>query len=892
MDPRLKKENTASVESLELSSQHREFERRLYYDLEELDDPLELFLEYISWAHKVLEYLPDCLQDVVERCLLYIIEIGTYENDPRFVRLCLWYMDRFWGSDLNECLKICRYFYCRGVGRKLAMFYEELANLLESMNKFSKAFEMTKLGLQNNARPRSRLDKVHAEFQTKLREHSLTSNAIPLDWFSDEIPEFKKRREKYDKESGIAVSGFIVAPEKKSRKLTVLSGRKDMLDDRYDICKLIEAPGKKTEKIYINFSLLYKTEAEYCLEEVLASTRCKKIENMTDNECQTVDKKRRKTIPLQEKNVEVISFKPPNQHNVTHHVPARHNGIDNEAYLNVTNTSLLPLRDMCQRTPDTTLHKANHSPTVTMFSKNAMNEVYSMFNQNINEYPPSEKDETTNKFTYYENFTQEFTRPNMDDLTEVKPRSEDPESYKSTDRTQEFDSSNELVEKQSIAHVVNKSKIYPFHDDKGMMPIQEQTEHILPTHESSPAQLPKKFFESHFDIVLEAKKSTSISNTTEAEKGDDYNYIGHPLDSKLRQKLLNSLQYPLETYDTFYSYQQELRMSSLLKQVHKSLKTRNKNPIVEFKKSKELYCIRSQLGEGGYATVYLAESGDGKMRALKVEKPSSVWEFYILTQIEERLRGQRVLNSIVHVDSLHCFQDESYLILNYISQGTLLDLINNYQYVDDQRAVFPEVLCAYFSIELMKVVESLHEVGIIHGDLKPDNCMVRLENGHLGKYNSNNLNGWDEKGLFLIDFGRSFDLALFPKNTKFIADWRTDQQDCPEMRNNEPWSYEADYYGLAGIIHCMLYGQFIDTYKKNDGYWCIKAPIKRYWQKEIWHSIFHTLINSRKIYGSELPITSELKKLRRQLEYFLSQEGGEQLRKCILDIESYLLQRK
>lgn len=36
-----------------------------------------------------------------------------------------------------------------------------------------------------------------------------------------------------------------------------------------------------------------------------------------------------------------------------------------------------------------------------------------------------------------------------------------------------------------------------------------------------------------------------------------------------------------------------------------------------------------------------------------------------------------------------------------------------------------EVLCMYYAVEMLRMLETLHAVGIIHGDFKPDNLLVR-----------------------------------------------------------------------------------------------------------------------------------------------------------------------
>lgn len=36
-----------------------------------------------------------------------------------------------------------------------------------------------------------------------------------------------------------------------------------------------------------------------------------------------------------------------------------------------------------------------------------------------------------------------------------------------------------------------------------------------------------------------------------------------------------------------------------------------------------------------------------------------------------------------------------------------------------------EVLCIHYTIEMLQMLETLHGVGIIHGDFKPDNLLIR-----------------------------------------------------------------------------------------------------------------------------------------------------------------------
>lgn len=961
-------------DSLDLNSTRLAYERRLLDDLEDLDDPLELFLDYITWLNDVSPQggtsKKSGILDVMERCLMYFRDMETYKNDPRLLKLWLWYIELFSRNSNQESSDIFVYMLRKRIGSKLSLYYEEFSGLLFEMKRYKEAYHMMKLGINESARPQSRLSRRLSDFEVKLREMNIdfhspltdthflesqsprfvlgrerssiisdrtelnhtsherlqndSSNNVSLKYkvfndggaFNNENDRIhnegwdvldavsNKNKENKSPKSNLAASSNL-GKLRQEESLALLEGKpsmeklpifKDSIGRSDPVYKILEVPGKKPEKIDCNFKLLYpNSNEEFCIEEILAISRKiyykRNDKSRLDNEDRShttisneTQAKKRKKAPLSEKTVEYISSNMPlpNQLSDSHQTKMS------------SKTSILPLNDITDdeinvnSQNEKNIHTPN-SPTVTYFSKNAMNEVYSMFNQNYNEISATvENDDTKNKFALFDNFTQEFTRQNMDDLTEVKSQN--------TDEKVDVDKSNHPMHDNDIKsnNVKTHPEIVPSLSDgksryQGFMTsIPEKGEKSFVGYESN----------DHEDLLTKNQSDTAASSPflTQPQHGIEQQntavnvspVIENPMDERLRKHLLETIEPSLDKYDTFYRYNQSLKMSSLLKKIHRVSKSKNKNPIVDFKKTGDLYCIRSELGEGGYATVYLAESSTGKLRALKVEKPASVWEFYILKQIERRLKGDNVLRSIINASSLHCFQDESYLVLNYANQGTILDLINLQR--EKSNGPVEELLCMFITVELMKVVEALHETGIIHGDLKPDNCMVRFEAGNLGPFNTDGSYGWCNKGIYLIDFGRSFDMSLLPPGSKFRANWKTDQQDCYEMRHGEPWSYEADYYGLAGIVHSMLFGEFIETSKSADGTLMLKKPLRRYWSQEIWSAVFDTLLNSRK--HSNLPITSKLMQERNRIENYMKCNANDKLRDIIFDWEADLLRLK
>jgi checkpoint serine/threonine-protein kinase len=59
--------------------------------------------------------------------------------------------------------------------------------------------------------------------------------------------------------------------------------------------------------------------------------------------------------------------------------------------------------------------------------------------------------------------------------------------------------------------------------------------------------------------------------------------------------------------------------------------------------------------------------------------------------------------------------------MDYSDQGTLQDVINAFRVKGNK---MDETLIMYYAIEMLSIAESMHNSGIIHGDIKPDNFLI------------------------------------------------------------------------------------------------------------------------------------------------------------------------
>ncbi|KAL6707558.1 protein kinase [Coniothyrium glycines] len=416
----------------------------------------------------------------------------------------------------------------------------------------------------------------------------------------------------------------------------------------------------------------------------------------------------------------------------------------------------------------------------------------------------------------------------------------------------------------------------------------------------------------------------------------------NPVDDAIRKTILQEAQPPLDSYEGYFadtneSYGKGADIRKYTKAMSKMSKNTNDKtmtnlalcPTLQFKGSDRRYTVKRELGKGAFAPVYLVESrtlddedsddrpaqmGKGEfglkrkpLEAIKMEDPPTPWEFYMMRQARRRLGVSRPAESIVYAYEMHVFKDECYLVEEFRDQGTLLDLVN---LARAENGVMDEQLAMFFTVELFRTVEALHMKGIVHGDLKSDNILVRFDTLQKDEhwestYKRDGRDGWASKGISLIDFGRGIDMRAFKPDVQFIADWPTTEADCAEMRELRPWTYQIDYHGLAGIVHNLLFAKYISTIAERGAalgagatkIYRIKESLKRYWQTDIWQECFDLLLNPLMHLdpeeGRKLPVLKGMQEVREKMEDHLEAncEKGIGLKALIRKMEEAVKRR-
>ncbi|XP_044144217.1 ribosomal protein S6 kinase-related protein [Bufo gargarizans] len=172
-----------------------------------------------------------------------------------------------------------------------------------------------------------------------------------------------------------------------------------------------------------------------------------------------------------------------------------------------------------------------------------------------------------------------------------------------------------------------------------------------------------------------------------------------------------------------------------------------------------------------------------KIFALKVLPKGEVLRRNTLRQCKEEVSIQReVKHSFIQCLG-ESWQGQSHLFImcNYCSYGDLYSLWMSAKYIDEDTI-------RLFAAELVSVLVYLHDLGIMHRDVKMENILL------------------DERGhLKLSDFGLSRHL---PFGERAYTICGTLQYMAPEVLSGGPYGHSADWFSLGVLLFALAAGEF------------------------------------------------------------------------------------
>ncbi|KAM8858183.1 LOW QUALITY PROTEIN: myosin light chain kinase, smooth muscle-like [Synchiropus picturatus] len=199
-------------------------------------------------------------------------------------------------------------------------------------------------------------------------------------------------------------------------------------------------------------------------------------------------------------------------------------------------------------------------------------------------------------------------------------------------------------------------------------------------------------------------------------------------------------------------------------------------------KLKELYNVEERLGTGKFGQVFrLVEKSTKKVWAGKFIKAISAKD-------KENVRQEIAIMNLLHhpklVQCVDAFEGKSdiVMVLEMISGGELFERIIDEDFDFTEREVIK------YMLQIIEGVAFIHQQGVVHLDLKPENIMCVNKTGTRIK---------------LIDFGLA--RRLESAGTLKVL-FGTPEFVAPEVINYESISYPTDMWSIGVICYILLSG--------------------------------------------------------------------------------------
>ncbi|CAI9178740.1 unnamed protein product [Rangifer tarandus platyrhynchus] len=188
-----------------------------------------------------------------------------------------------------------------------------------------------------------------------------------------------------------------------------------------------------------------------------------------------------------------------------------------------------------------------------------------------------------------------------------------------------------------------------------------------------------------------------------------------------QQKVARRLQLEQEMAKAGLCEAEQEQMRKILYQ-----KESNYNRLKRAKMDKSMFVKVKTLGIGAFGEVCLACKVDTHaLYAMKTLRKKDVLNRNQVAHVKAERDILAEADNEWVVKLYYSFQDKDslYFVMDYIPGGDMMSLLIRME-------VFPEHLARFYIAELTLAVESVHRMGFIHRDIKPDNILIDLD-GHI-----------------------------------------------------------------------------------------------------------------------------------------------------------------
>nr|XP_034966879.1 mitotic checkpoint serine/threonine-protein kinase BUB1 beta isoform X2 [Zootoca vivipara] len=402
-------------------------------------------------------------------------------------------------------------------------------------------------------------------------------------------------------------------------------------------------------------------------------------------------------------------------------------------------------------------------------------------------------------------------RNHLDDKLEDIPKEEHPKS-KPTSLSQQT-----ILDENQYAEALSTKKLSPI-----MEASQEDTassaSSCSPTQISKFQQIPEK---------LELAHTSTDELVSDVENGSSYSPDGL-WNAERRKQLLQPFPDLLTKSPDFKLEAQPMPWMELGKEVH----------IGSVK-----YCITQEhlISEGDklFSAVTASCADEENTFLIKVHSEPLPWDFYITLKLQERL-GTEFDQSFNANFSCFLYHNGCVTLHKGISDVTVQDMIHT----------LPQEEVMLIVNNLLEVVEKLHRVEIVHGNLHPRTLFLG------DRICKSNAVAETTSALKIVDFSHSLDLQLQPAVNSLKSFPIAQTQNGQQILDEKSLPHQVDLLGIADTIHLILFREPMKVYQEK-GHWKTMRDLSQSAGSDLWSKFFERILNAKG--ESTVPLLRELR---------------------------------